>query len=145
LKKYLKEIYGIEPEVLDEFEFLKKIDDVWVTTKKCLTPIPYQNAGLKINSIGFRAIRNSFEGNPKITTNFAQLLGKKIKKNIYRANAKEIEQYIKGYDLETKDTFISYCAIEFENKIIGVGLYKEGTIKNQIPKGRVLQNISIKE
>lgn len=143
IENYLKEFYDIEPSLLNEYLFIKRGEDVWVTTKKSTTVMPYSAAGLQINSIGFRAIRNSFQTNPKITTNFAQLLGNKIKKNIYFATKKEIEELLKGYDLTTKEDLFGYCVIKYDNKVICVGQYKDGNIKNQIPKGRTLHNVII--
>ncbi len=140
LKKYLDEIYGIEPKILTKYLFLKKGEDVWVTTKKSSTVLRYSDAGVKINSIGFRAIRNSFQTNPKITTNFAQHLGDLITKNIQQIEEMDLEKYIKGYDIQTTQTLIGYCIVKYKNHIIGVGQYKDGNIKNQIPKGRVLKN-----
>jgi len=138
---FLTDIYGISEEFLKEYEFIKRANDVWITTKKAITFLPYTRVGININSIGFRAMRNAFEGNAKITTNFAQLLQDEIKKNIRTLNEKELNEYIHGHDLNLKEDIKGYCVLKYKTSTIGVGQIKDGNIKNQIPKGRVLKNM----
>jgi len=141
--KYLDEIYGINHKALKEYEFMKKKDDLWLVSKKATTLIPFERQGLKVNTIGFRAMRNSFTNTPKITTNFAQFLGSKIKKNIRELTENELEIYIHGHDIDANGEFIGYCVLKYGKNVIGVGLYKDNIIKNQIPKGRSLKNLLV--
>ncbi len=139
---FLNEIYGIEINFLESYNFLKKGNDVWITNKKTKNFIPFSNKGITINSIGFRALRNYLEV-PKITSNFAIYLNNNIKENIYELNEKEYNQYIHGYDLDKtqeKEYKNNYVILKYKKDVLGVGLLSQNKIKNQIPKGRVLKN-----
>ncbi len=140
--KFLEDIYGVNQKDLENLLFIKKVEDVWVTTKRASKVLKFESA-LTINSVGFRAIRSAFSVSPKITTNFAQFLGEKITKNKYDMNKAEYELFIKGYELDNPNNLRGFCILKYNNEVIGVGLATEGKIRNQLPKGRVLKNLDI--
>ena len=140
IQKFLVETYGIDKRYLDNFVFLKRGKDVWITTKTTKNILKFSK-NLKINSIGMRAIRNAFEI-PKITTDFAIFLNDKITKNYYNLTKEELNKIIHGYDISIpKESFTNnYLILKYNNEVFGVGLLSDTIIKNQIPKGRTLKN-----
>jgi len=142
---YLNEVYGINENIFSETIFLKKGKDLWITTKPAKNIIKLSKE-LTINSIGIRAIRNAFDV-PKITTNFATYLNKNIIKNFYELNDEELNNYTHGYDIDLRcnNEFRNYLVLKYKDQVFGVGLISENTIKNQVPKGRVLKNQLEKE
>ena len=81
-----------------------------------------------------------FDKTPKPTTNFLQLFGSDIKKNILDLNKFELIEYCKGSDLE-RDTVKNnlepgFIAIRYKKTIIGCAHWNQKIVKNQLPKSR---------
>ncbi len=142
---YLEEQFGIPEAELNKYEFIKRGLDLWACTKKSLQVIQFEGIGLKLSTIGLRAMRNPFEGNKKITTNFAQAFGMYATKNTYELKEDELLPYLRGQDLELEsDIGRGHRIIKYNNNIVGVGHAQETKIINQIPKSRFIKNWNIK-
>ena len=141
--EFLDEVYSVSKNDLKDLLFLKKGSDVWVVCKPAKGILQYQDKGLTISSMGFRAIRNAFEDKTKITSNLATFLNEKIKSNTYNLNKQELENYLHGEEVVVKEKdekLRSYPCLKYNNRIYCVGLNTGTAIKNQLPKGRVLRN-----
>ena len=81
-----------------------------------------------------------FDKTPKPTTNFLQLFGSNIKRNILDLNKFELREYCKGNDLEreivTNNLEPGFIAIRYKKTIIGCAHWNQKIIKNQLPKSR---------
>ena len=81
-----------------------------------------------------------FDKTPKPTTNFLQLFGSKIKRNILDLNKFELREYCKGNDLEseivTNNLEPGFIAIRYKKTIIGCAHWNQKVVKNQLPKSR---------
>ena len=81
-----------------------------------------------------------FDKTPKPTTNFLQLFGSKIKRNILDINKFNLIEYCKGKDLK-KDIIKNniepgFIAIRYKESVIGCAHWNKKIIKNQLPKSR---------
>ena len=84
-------------------------------------------------SIGLCIFR--LDKTPKPTTNFIQLFGKKIKKNIIELNKKNTEEFCNGRNLEIKtNNEPGFVSVSYEKIALGCGHWKGKILKNQIPK-----------
>ena len=81
-----------------------------------------------------------FDKTPKPTTNFLQLFGSNIKRNILDLNKFELREYCKGNDLEseivTNNLEPGFIAIRYKKTIIGCAHWNQRIVKNQLPKSR---------
>ena len=81
-----------------------------------------------------------FDKTPKPTTNFLQLFGSKIKRNVLDINKANLIEYCKGKDLEIyikkKNIEPGFIAIRYKMSVIGCAHWNKNIIKNQLPKSR---------
>ena len=84
-----------------------------------------------------------FDKTPKPTTNFLQLFGSNIKRNILDINKYNLIEYCKGNDLERdivkNNLEPGFIAIRYKKSIIGCAHWNKKIIKNQLPKSRRCQ------
>jgi NOL1/NOP2/fmu family ribosome biogenesis protein len=133
--KYLRDRFEIPKKIFSDYSFIIKGEKIWIVARDVLEK---DLEGLKIESIGLLFGRY-FERQKRFkpTTNALQIFGKYATKNVVELNEKEKNQYIRGYDLEKElNLEEGYVIIKFKNDMLGCGLYREGKIKNQIPKAR---------
>ena len=77
-------------------------------------------------------IRLSIEG--------SQILGNQIKKNIFEIPDDEIENWMKGRELNIKTGKRGFLIMKYKNNFLGTGKASEEKIGNFIPKNRRLKN-----
>jgi len=125
----LKEHYGIKELKLD-FSFVTDAKNKVYLINKEHKLIEY----MRINSRGLyflnitKDLRLSIEG--------SQIIGKLATENIYKISDEELKDWLRGYELDTKDNSIGYKLIQNKNDFYGVGYFKENKIRNFIPKYR---------
>jgi len=128
--KGLEEYYGIKGLKLD-YLFLKDAKHkIYLMNKdygKIETKIRINQAGLYFLNVS-KDLRLSIEG--------SQIIGKLATKNIYNMLDKELKEWLKGFDIETEDSSVGYRLIKNKDDFYGVGYFKEGKIRNFIPKSR---------
>ena len=76
-------------------------------------------------------IRLSIEG--------SQILKNQIKKNVFELEEKDLEQWMKGYELLIKTGKKDFLIIKYKNDFLGTGKASEEKIGNFIPKNRRLK------
>jgi len=133
--KYLRDRFGISKRIFSDYSFIVRGEKIWIAFKNVLEK---DLEGLNIEAIGLLFGRY-FEKQKRFkpTTNALQIFGRYATKNIVELDEKEKEMYIRGYDLEKKlNLEEGYVIVKFKNDVLGCGLYREGKIKNQIPKAR---------
>jgi len=86
-------------------------------------------------SIGLCIFR--LDKTPKPTTNFIQLFGKKIKKNIIELNKKNTTDFCNGLNLEIKtNNEPGFVSVNYNKIALGCGHWNGKILKNQIPKSK---------
>ena len=132
LIKYCVERFGMPKEVFEEYQLYEGSKNKVYLIKKLikLRFIP-ESSGLCI----FR-----FDKTPKPTTNFLQLFGLKIKKNVLDISKTNLIKYCNGNDLEIniKENNIKpgFIAIRYKKSVVGCAHWNKNIIKNQLPKSR---------
>ncbi len=129
---YLEERFGIPGEVFDDYEIIDD-GDIWLVSKDA--------AGFEIRTFrrkGLRLARFFKDGKIKVTTAALQIIGKYATKNIVYLNESELLMYVRGQDIEKSlpNTEPGQVIVKYKSDCIGSGLYQNGRIKNQLPKGR---------
>jgi len=131
--KQIEEQFGVKEKL--DFGFLKNNKEKVFLISKALDQV--ELGRMKTNRIGMyfgkqekNGFRPSIEGSQTI----------KAKKNVVELNSKEIEQWMKGEDIEfeTKEEG-PYVLIKYEKDIYGCGRLKDGKIHNMVPKERHLK------
>ena len=140
--KYMEERFGISKKIFSGYVFSSSGEKVWIFSKeiekKDLQGLRIEGKGLLFGR--FFKKQDKF----KPTTNILQIFGKHATKNIVYVDEKEKDKYIKGFDLEKElDIEEGYVILKHEKDILGCGLYREGRIKNQIPKTRIIPQTNI--
>lgn len=133
LFKEIKEQYGIEKTILKKYEYLERSDKIWLTTR-CALSKDLKN--LRMEGIGMLFGRRS--ATLKLTTNAVQLFGKHATRNVLELEEEDAWKYMRGLDIsDLSHTELSgYVVVKYGDDYLGCGLYKEGYLKNQIPKQR---------
>ena len=129
--KYLEERFGVGSHDLSNFRLDKISGDYWLHTGTLETELKYQTRGI-------RFLRDMDRG-LKPTTYALQLLGPRISKNVFKVDKRELEKLLareEMIEVEEQELEEGYVAIEYDDKIIGCGMYKEGVVSSRIPKGR---------
>jgi len=82
----------------------------------------------------------------KPSTTLLQIIGKKITKNTLHLTREKAIHFIKGEDIEIKnETVQGYVLLKYKEHPLGCGHYKNGIIKNMLPKGRKINIKFIEE
>ena len=86
-------------------------------------------------SIGICIFR--LDKTPKPTTNFLQLFGNQIYKNVIVLNKKQTTDYCNGLNLEPETNVEpGFVIVKYKKITLGCGHWNENLLKNQIPKSR---------
>ena len=134
--KYLEERFGIPQETFKDYGFYVQ-SDIWITSKEI------EDFELKVfKRKGIRFLRVSRKGF-KWTTAAMQLFGHLATKNVVILMDEEKEKFIRGQDLKIEkieDIENGQVIVKWRNDILGSAIYRDGHLKNQIPKGRRIIN-----
>lgn len=107
--------------------------DIWLTTAD-------HDTEMRVKTYGIRFIRLQDIG-LKPTTYALQFLDNVLEKNVVTVQKEELACLLEG-DLIAVDEIDGvpdgegYVALRYADRVIGCGLYKNGTISSRIPKGR---------
>ena len=132
IKKYCEERFGMPPNLLQNFKLYEGTKNkIYLIQKITEIRINPESAGLCI----FR-----LDKTPKPTTNFLQLFGNTITKNIFQLKENELIDFCSGNDLNinTKKQSLEpgFIAVKYKKKIVGCAHYNMKILKNQLPKSR---------
>ncbi|RMG01386.1 MAG: hypothetical protein D6726_09620 [Nitrospirae bacterium] len=130
----IRSLYGIPEGVLEGFHFYETGKSVWCSSVE----IPPEYLGLKkVDAPGMRAFRK-VNGHLKPTTFFLQVIGCHATRNIVCLQRDELESLLKdGYiRIDRNDLLNGYVVIRYEGSTLGCGLYRDGRLKSQFPRGR---------
>ena len=132
LIEYCTERFGISEEIFEKYQLYEGSKNKIYLIKELLelrfTP---ESSGLYI----FR-----FDKTPKPTTNFLQLFGAFISKNVLDIDEKNLINYCKGKDLRVHSSSNKiepgFIAVRYNNIIVGCAHWTKITVRNQLPKSR---------
>ena len=129
---YCKERFGLSKEIFENIELCQG------SKKKIYMLQKIANLRLNPESSGLCIFR--FDKSPKPTTNFLQLFGSKINKNVVDIDRENLIKFCRGDDLiinlNVNSVKPGFIAIRFNELVIGCAHWNKDIIKNQIPKSR---------
>jgi len=134
VEKILKEIknrFGIPEEVFTNWK-LVLAGDLWIMSDEAYT-FPIKNFSRR----GIRLVRVYRDGY-KLTTAGIQIFGKYATRNVLEISPEQVEDYLEGKDLFMNSSNVEngQVIVKCGDDYLGSGLYVNGKIKNQLPKGR---------
>ncbi|MBW3021453.1 hypothetical protein KY328_00895 [Candidatus Woesearchaeota archaeon] len=132
--KYIKEQWDAEISVEDYAVLINDKNKIFIANREVFD---IELDKLRINSLGLyigetaKGIRLSIEG--------SQFIGPKAKKNIIEIDEEQVNNWIKGKDLEDiKGDYSGFLIVKHKNDFLGTGKFKENKILNFVPKIRRL-------
>ena len=127
---YCLERFGIFKKHLDGYNW-------YIGSKNRIYIGPEEVERIRPESIGLCIFR--IDKTPKPTTNFIQLFGHLITKNVISIDTHEVIDFCGGKDLMPKnadDVEVGFVAVKNRERNIGCGHWNGKLLKNQIPKSR---------
>ena len=140
VKVYLKNLnddFGLHEEILSEYKFIVKSNDVFFVNKKWYDT----NPGL-FSRIGTRFGTINKDGKITLHTQAAQTLSNQISRNIVELqSADELKTYLEGGTIKSLSAQGRQCAVKFQNHFLGTGVFTNAGLKSQFPRSRRTQQI----
>ncbi len=135
--KYLQERFGIDPRVFEPYEFYDA-GDLWIVSREA-TGLPLRTFKRK----GLRFARYfERDRSVKLTTAAIQLFGAHARRNVVYLNRAQMLAYVQGRDLNLAPqpgVENGQVIVKYGTDALGSGLYRDGRLKNQLPKGRRIE------
>ena len=126
--EYCYERFGINDNEFVDYKW-------YLGSKKRIYIGPGEIERINPESIGLCIFR--LDKTPKPTTNFIQLFGKKINKNIIELNKKNTKEFCNGLNLEIKTkNQPGFVSVNYKKIALGCGHWNGKILKNQIPKSK---------
>lgn len=127
--EYFQEHFNITKDTFTGYELYEdKKGRIFLGTPELPQDLRIVAPGLQIATI---------DKTVKPSTTLLQLIGKKIKKNTIMLTQQQAIQFIRGEDIELeKEQMQGYVLLKYKEHPLGCGHYKNGIIKNMLPKGR---------
>jgi NOL1/NOP2/fmu family ribosome biogenesis protein len=133
-KKVFQELtrrFGFPEGLFDGWELVEHEDDVFITTQEA-----YGFDRLKIVRKGIRLAR-VFAHGIKPTTNAMQVFGRSATRNIIALDVQQAHAFIQGAALPVESQAEpGFVIVMLDGLPVGVGLFKQGVLKSQIPHSR---------
>ena len=127
---YCLERFGISKKYLDDYKW-------YIGSKNRIYIGPEELERIRPESIGLCIFR--IDKTPKPTTNFIQLFGHLITKNVISIDTHEVIDFCGGKDLMPKnadDVELGFVAVKNRERSIGCGHWNGKLLRNQMPKSR---------
>ena len=137
LLKNISVYFGIPEEILSNYKYLLKSNDIFLLSKEWNDPYPghFQRIGTKLGVI---------DKNKQLTlhTQAAQVLQNYISKNIYEIkNQDDLKKYLEGGIIKKEIDIEGQCAIKYKDFILGTAVITQGGIKSRFPRAKRTQEI----
>ena len=142
IKYYLKNIqddFEIEEQVLAQFKYIIKNNDIFFIDKNWFDPNPglFERIGTRFGTINKddKIILNSLA---------VQVLSNHITKNLFEIkNPQELKSYLEGGTIKTTSTQRGQCVVKYEYYTLGTGVFTSAGLKSQFPRAFRTQEISL--
>lgn len=144
IKNYLKNIqddFGIEEQVLDQFKYIIKSNDIFFVDKNWfdLNPGLFERIGTRFGTI-------NKDNKIILNTQAAQVLFNHISKNIFEIKVpEELKSYLEGAIIKIASTQKGQCVVKYENYTLGTGVFTNTGLKSQFPRAFRTQEISLRQ
>jgi NOL1/NOP2/fmu family ribosome biogenesis protein len=126
--EYFEERFAVSRGDLEEFEVVKRSGDFWLVSDAEEPDLEYETEGI-------RFLRDT--GNfLKPTTYGLQILESRISRNRVKLDREEFLDLLDGEMIQRDLGEKGYVALEYEGRVFGCGLYKDGLVSSRVPKGR---------
>lgn len=133
-KKVFQELtrrFGFPEGLFDGWELVEHEDDVFITTREA-----YEFDRLKIVRKGIRLAR-VFAHGIKPTTNAMQVFGRYATRNVVDLDSQQARRFVQGEELRLEAAVEpGFVVVRHDGFAVGVGLYKQGMLKSQVPHSR---------
>ena len=142
VKKYinhLSEIFGIEEEVLKQYNYILKRGDIFFINKSWNDDNLglFHRTGTKFGSIDKR-------DSIVLHSNAAQILEKHITKNIYKVrDIDELQLYLAGGLINNDEIGRGQYVIKYDNYVLGTAVVTSKGIKSRFPRSKRTQSIRL--
>ena len=144
IKKYLtlvSEVFGIDENVFNEFNFILKRNDLFFINKNWNTHTPgiFHRVGTKFGTIDNK-------DNLVLHTHASQILKYHITKNIYQVKDKEeLRIYLAGGLIPSNERELGQYVIKYNDYVLGTAVVTSGGIKSRFPRSKRTQKIRLGE
>ncbi len=128
----LREQYSIKEVKLDRIFLLGKDDKLYLIDGK-LADLDTDN--LRINSLGLYFGRLE-HGKVRLSIEGSQLIGPLAKKNVVNLSKSEVNEWVRGNDLNLRDADVAVTLVRFDKDFFGSGKNIKGKLLNFVPKSR---------
>lgn len=140
IKNHLENIqdeFGIEEQVIAQFKYIIKSNDIFFVDKDWFDPNPgfFERIGTRFGTIN---------KDDKIILNSqaVQVLSNHISKNIFEIKAsEELKSYLEGAIIKSASPQKGQCVVKYENYTLGTGVFTNAGLKSQFPRSRRTQKI----
>ena len=138
--KFISNQFGITENVLNEFKYIVKKNDIFFVADNWFDSNPgiFERIGIRF---GTRGTENKIIFNSLA----AQLFQNYVSKNIFELkDTNDLELYMKGGTIKIPTDQKGQCIVKFENDILGTAVFTEAGLKSQFPRAFRTQEIIIK-
>ena len=131
---YFDERFGVPPATFADHTFWEKgAGSVWVAAGDALTPLAVEALGLRLLRTGGR--------HWKPTTDGVQRFGDAATRNVVAVDREAARRFVRGEDGPVEwdgdwGYLVVATAVAGDPAPLGVGLFIDGTLRSQVPKGR---------
>jgi NOL1/NOP2/fmu family ribosome biogenesis protein len=134
--KYVMDRFGIPESVFDGLDFAEQ-SGVWIGSHRTIH--------LSLRHPVRRGIRfaRTLSRGVKLTTAALQIFGRHATRNLIHVDLAVADLYIRGQDIkvgEREGVENGQVIVVHHGHVLGSGLYRDGRVKNQIPKARRIVN-----
>jgi 16S rRNA (cytosine1407-C5)-methyltransferase len=133
----LASLFGIEEDILREYNYLFKGSDLFFVNKDW----DYDNLSI-FERIGTKF--GSIEKHDAINlhTQGAQILQKHISKNIFTIeNTAQLKKYLEGGIIKTESSYRGQMVVKYREHILGTAVLTDGGLKSRFPRAKRTQEI----
>ena len=135
IKNQIKAQWGDSPDFKDYF-FLKRRDDRVAMVSRSIEELNVEH----INTAGLYILR-MVSKEPKLTIEGSQLVGPKATKNMVELTEEELQQWIRGFDIQKEGFAKGFQIIKHKNDYAGCAKHLNGELHNMVPKERRIKSL----
>ena len=135
LLSYLEERFGIPIDEFREYLFFKKNRSYWMLQGSSQVR---HASNLKVMLVGMKVFQEVGEF-MKPTTRFIQMFGHTATRATLKIDKQELRDLVEGKHLPVAvDVDNGYVILSIENRLLGLGLLIDGSLRTQIPKKEIM-------
>jgi len=133
---YLAERYGLGAEVLAPYRWLLRGTNLWAHSLAAWPHDSWEPGRWRTVATGNRAVVLRGDGPPKATNDLLQLVSDHITRRRVELDLEQWRDLLEGRPVST-DLSDGFAALALHGEIVGRAFVREGTVRHEIPKGRL--------